>query len=406
MKAAVLEKIGAPLAIRELMFSPELGHLSFGQVVVRVLVSGICGAQLQEIDGDKGNAAHLPHLLGHEGCGIVETTGPGVNRVRVGDKVVLHWRQTAGIDAACPRYHGEEGYVTGGKVTTFCERAVISENRMTPVPAETPAEFCALLGCGLSTALGTIESEARVRFGESVLIIGCGGLGLNLIMAAKMAQASPIVGMDIHATKQAPAKSMGATEFWGHLPQSGAADSSLSERRFDVIVDTVGHPETMREALHLLSGTGRYIMVGQPKPGAGIMIENARHLFEGEGKTIKATQGGRFEPARDIPRYVRLQASGLFDYERIVSHRLALAQVNEGIELVRSGQAGRVMLHLAEDATAAAPGPARPEPQAALESFISGKIPPHLHDHYRHDISLMTAGFYEGLKCARGGMKR
>jgi Zn-dependent alcohol dehydrogenase len=336
MKAAILCEPNTPLIVDEVRL-PE--RLEYGQVLMRVLVSGICGAQLQEIAGLKGNIEHMPHLLGHEGCGIVEKTGPGVSRMAVGDKCVMHWRKAAGIDAAFPWYGWNE-VIGGGKVTTFNEKAVVSENRLTPVPPQTPNDLCALLGCSLSTALGTIETEAAVKFGESVLIVGVGGLGCNLIRCAKMANAYPIVAADVHESKRDLARILGADCY---LDFSGNWEY---HERFNVIIDTAGTNRSMEITLPFLAPSGRYIMVGQPKPGESIAMVNACHMFQGDGKTVKATQGGRFQPHLDIPRYVRLYEAGLLDLTHIITTRLPLNHINEGIDLVRTGQAGRVIIDM------------------------------------------------------------
>lgn len=337
MKAAVLTKLNAPLEVMDLTHSP----LSFGQVLVNVIASGICGAQLQEIRGEKGNEKFLPHLIGHEGVGKVAYVGEGVTRVKIGDRVVMHWRKAAGLEMS----RGERIYtappntqIGGGHVTTLCTRAIVSENRLTPVPHDTPDDLCALLGCGLSTALMTIEHEANLMMGEKVLIIGCGGLGANLILAAKLRQASYIVGIDAHPAKGKLAISIGAHLF------TDRPVADLSPRTFDVIVDTTGNYSAVRDAFPLLASGGRFIMVGQPKPGASVEIPFARSLFDGEGKRIIATQGGGFRPDRDIPRYVAMHKAGLLKLDGLVTHRVTLEDINEGIELVRSGSAGRVMV--------------------------------------------------------------
>ncbi len=344
MKAAILTAVNAPLVVADVTL-PE--KLEYGQVLVRVLVSGICGAQLQEIAGLKGNADHMPHLLGHEGCGIVEEIGPAVTRVKPGDKVVMHWRKAEGIEAPFPEYgwkHAKETgaytvneLVGGGRVTTLCEQAVISENRLTPVPADTPPELCALLGCSLSTALGTIESAAAVKFGESVLIVGVGGLGCNLIRCASMANAFPITATDIHDEKRNLALIMGADFFFNTAkkPVTGT---------FDVIIETSG--QGINSALHNLAPSGRFIMVGQPKPGQAVVMEDACHMFQGDGKHICATQGGGFRPHLDIPRYLRLNKAGILDTGGIITRRLSLDDINVGIDLVRAGQAGRVLIEM------------------------------------------------------------
>lgn len=339
MKAAILTAIGAPLTIGEV----NVREPGYGQVLVKILVSGICGAQLQEIDGLKGDPKHLPHLLGHEGCGIVEQCGPGITTVKAGDKVVMHWRKGEGIESEFPFYGWRGLEMRSGRVTTFSEQAIVSENRVTAVPQDTPEELCALFGCGLSTALGTIESEAEVKFGEKVLIVGCGGLGMNLILAAKLAQASVIGAIDVHASKQPAAFEMGATHFW--RPNGGIGHGLPSLFKFDVIIDTSGNAEALEWTIPLLAPSGRYVMIGQPKRGEPVSLENAQHFFEGDGKSLRATQGGRFSPARDIPRYVALYQAKLLQYAGIVSHRISLDGINEGIDAVRKGLAGRIMIY-------------------------------------------------------------
>lgn len=345
MKAALLTALNAPLEIVE----AGLTALQFGQVQVKVLVSGICGAQLQEIRGEK--VAPLPRFLGHEAAGIVEAVGVGVNTVSIGNRVVLHWRLGSGIESDFPRYivpaqlsnYSVPAYydtITSGKVVTFTEQAIVSENRCTAVPLDTPDELCALLGCGLSTALGVVENDARLRFGETVLILGVGGLGVNLIRACKLRQAGSITACDIHESKRQTAESMGAC--YVMADQIGVK----CESKFDVIIDTTGNEAVFQASLPLLDGGGRYVMVGQPKPGASLVMANAKHMFDGTGKSVCATQGGGFQPDRDIPKYVAMHKAGLLNLDGIVSERLPLAEINRGLDLVRQGQASRVMIYM------------------------------------------------------------
>lgn len=344
MKAAVLETINAPLQVAEVGLTP----LSFGQVLVKVLVSGICGSQLQEIAGNKGNAKFVPHLMGHEGCGMVEETGPGVTKVKKGDKVVMHWRKGDGIESDFPTYTYKGKPMRSGKVTTLNEYSIVSENRITPVPQDTPNELCALLGCGLSTALGTINQEADVKFGESVLIVGAGGLGVNLIKAARLAGAYPVVVVDVHENKKETCDAMGANLFINSKKNSiqDEIQKKFGVREMDVIIDTSGSKQAIEETIPLLSGIGRYIMVGQPRPGESIELHSALHLFGGDGKTILATQGGRFSPSKDILRYVALQKSGVLNIDGIITHRMKLDDINDAISIVRSGQAGRILVEM------------------------------------------------------------
>jgi S-(hydroxymethyl)glutathione dehydrogenase/alcohol dehydrogenase len=347
MRAAILTAHNEPLELREIEWAP----LRCGQVLVKILTSGICGAQLAEIRGDKNGSAPIPRLLGHEACGVVHDIGEGVATVRKGDRVVCHWRKGNGVESQFPMWiqtipHQPSGvFKSAGLITTFATHSVISENRLTSVPSDTPEGLCALLGCGLSTALGVIENEANPKIGESVLIIGCGGLGLNLILAAKLRGCGEIAVCDIH-DKEGVAKEVGADYFWqiDHRGICYHATSYLPPIKFDAMIDTTGDNQAIAHGIECLAPSGRFILVGQPKPGKDVTIPNARNLFAGDGCRIIATQGGRFSPSRDIPRYVAAWRAGRINLDGIVSHRLPLSKINEGLDLVRSGHAGRVLI--------------------------------------------------------------
>ena len=334
MKAAVLEEINEPLGIRDV----ELTELKVGQVLVKILVSGLCGAQLHEIRGHKGNAKFLPHLMGHEGCGIVEEVGPGVTTVKVGDKVVMHWRPGTGIESPFPSYVLDGKSMSSGKVTTLSEYSIVSENRVTTVPEDTPPELCAILGCALTTAMGIIDNEVDLKFGETVAVVGCGGVGLNLLQGASMKSACPIYAVEKNFDKKDLCFAAGATTF--------VDDINSIEEKVDVIIDTTGIPEVISACVSKLSGKGRMILVGQPAPGKGVEVMNAVNLFSGMGQTIKATQGGKTNPTEDIPRYVRMHKEGILDIESFVTHRFKLDQVNEAFDLLRSGNAGRIIIEI------------------------------------------------------------
>ena len=334
MKAAVLEEINEPLGIRDV----ELTELKVGQVLVKILVSGLCGAQLHEIRGHKGNAKFLPHLMGHEGCGIVEEVGPGVTTVKVGDKVVMHWRPGTGIESPFPSYVLDGKSMSSGKVTTLSEYSIVSENRVTTVPEDTPPELCAILGCALTTAMGIIDNEVDLKFGETVAVVGCGGVGLNLLQGASMKSACPIYAVEKNFDKKDLCFAAGATTF--------VDDINSIEEKVDVIIDTTGIPEVISACVSKLSGKGRMILVGQPAPGKGVEVMNAVNLFSGMGQTIKATQGGKTNPTEDIPRYVRMHKEGILDIESFVTHRFKLDQVNEAFDVLRSGNAGRIIIEI------------------------------------------------------------
>ena len=172
-KAAILVELKKPLVIEEIENQP----LRFGQVLVKILCSGICGAQINEIEGAKGPDKFLPHLLGHEATAMVVEVGEGVTAVKVGDRVVCHWRKGVGLQAPPGGYFSKSfPKINSGWVTTFSEYSVISENRLTPVPAEFDPEWGALLGCAVTTALGVINNNAKLGIGESIAVFGTGGV--------------------------------------------------------------------------------------------------------------------------------------------------------------------------------------------------------------------------------------
>ena len=334
MKAVLLEEIDAPLTVRDV----GLTDLKIGQVLVRVLVSGLCGAQLHEIRGHKGNARFLPHLMGHEGCGIVEKVGLGVNTVKVGDKVVMHWRPGSGMESPFPEYILDDQIISSGKVTTLSEYSIVSENRVTTIPPETSPVLAAMLGCSLTTALGIIDNECDLKFGESVAVIGCGGVGLNLIQAAQMKSASPIYAVDINENMSILSVMMGADSFVYNV--------SDILQKVDVILDTTGVPPVISSAYNKLAPSGRLILVGQPQPGAEVEIPNAVSMFDGAGKSIRATQGGGTDPEKDIPRYIALAEKGLLEYEGLHTNTFTLDEINDAFDLLRSGDAGRIMINI------------------------------------------------------------
>lgn len=343
MKAAILTELGAPLTVAELD-TPALG---VGQVLVKVFASGICGAQLGEISGAKGSDKWLPHLLGHEGGGVVLEIGLGVSMVKPGDHVVMHWRKGPGIEAAPPRYQWGDKTVGGGWVTTFNDVAVVSENRLTPIDKDIPFEIAALMGCAVTTALGMINNEAKLKIGESVAVAGCGGVGLNVIQAAVLVGGNPIIAIDKHKSKAKMAMSFGAT----HIISTGGGrkefDIALKDftngQGVDVFVDCTGSCEMISAGYDLIKPAGgRMILLGQPHHEECLTLPGMRQHYC--GKTILDSQGGLTNPAVDIPRYLALYKAGRLPLEQFITHRFPLEQVNEALDVVRSGQAGRVIL--------------------------------------------------------------
>ena len=335
--AAVLTELNKPLQLRQV----ETTTLTFGQVRVRVIVSGICGSQLHEISGAKGNARFLPHLMGHEGCGIVAELGPGVSEFSIGDKVVMHWRSGRGIESDFPKYTMNGEVFSSGKVNTLTEFAIVSENRLTKVPKDTQSELAALLGCSMTTALGLIENESNMKFGESVLVLGCGGVGLNVISASRLRGAGLIVGFDSQNSKKIITLKQGANAF--------SSKQSEITQQFDVIIDTTGSSELISWAFNHLSGHGRLIMVGQPRPKESLTFPNALGFFNGTGLNVRATQGGGVNPSKDIARYLNLFHANHLSIENLITHRFTLDQINKAFDTLLTGEAGRIMVQIGEE---------------------------------------------------------
>jgi len=338
--AAILVEQRQPLVLDEV----ELPPLGFGQVLVDIRVSRICGSQIGEIDGVKGPDRWLPHLLGHEGGGVVQEVGPEVRHLKPGDRVVLHWRPGAGIESRGPVYRWGQRTANAGCITTFNRYSVVSENRLTVVPPDTDFEVCSLLADTLTTGFGVINNDAHVKLGESVVIIGCGGIGLGVVLGAKLAGAHPIVAVDLHDHKLAKAREFGAT----HTINSTGHDFVTAVRDIlggvppDVVVDGTGLPAVLEKAFPLAAASGRVVIFGVMAHDRKLSLNTLPLHF---GKQLTGSHGGSSRPAEDIPRYLRMMRDGRFDPRGMVSHRIPLEQVNDGIAKMRSGEVIHCMIH-------------------------------------------------------------
>jgi S-(hydroxymethyl)glutathione dehydrogenase / alcohol dehydrogenase len=190
MKAALLVELNQPLVIAEVELPDQL---SFGQVLVKIHYSGICGSQINEIRGAKGEDKYLPHLLGHEGSGTVVAVGPGVKTVKPDDHVVLHWRPSDGLQADPPKYKWNGKPLNAGWITTFNEYGIVSENRLTPIPTMFDLRIAPLFGCAVTTGLGAVVNDAKLKIGESVVVFGVGGVGMKLFRGLAWFQRTPLL---------------------------------------------------------------------------------------------------------------------------------------------------------------------------------------------------------------------
>jgi S-(hydroxymethyl)glutathione dehydrogenase / alcohol dehydrogenase len=345
MQAAILVEQSKPLVVEEIGLPKAL---DVGQVLVKVHFSGVCGSQLGEIDGAKGEDKFLPHLLGHEGSGVVIETGPGVRRVNAGDKVVLHWRRGPGIEAAPPRYRWSGKSLNAGWVTTFNQYAIVSENRLTAIPGDSDIAVAALFGCAVTTGFGVVVNNAKVKIGESVVVFGAGGVGLNIVQAAALVTAYPIIAVDLFDNRLELARKMGAT----HVVNSALADAGkaileiVGPEGADVFIDNTGQPAIIELGYQLTGPQGRVTLVGVPRKGNDICIHSLPLHF---GKGLSGSHGGETAPERDIPRYHSMFRAGRLKLREIITDFYELAEINTAIQKMRDGSlAGRCLVRMME----------------------------------------------------------
>jgi S-(hydroxymethyl)glutathione dehydrogenase / alcohol dehydrogenase len=343
MQAAILTELRKPLTVAEVEL-PD--RLEVGQVLVKMHYSGICGSQLGEIDGVKGPDKYLPHLLGHEGSGTVVEIGPGVKHVAPGDKVVLHWRKGLGIESAPPGYRWDGRKLNAGWITTFNDYAVVSENRVTSIPADSDLRIAALFGCAVTTGFGVVVNNARVKIGESVVVFGAGGVGLNIVQAASLVCAYPIIAVDLHDNRLALAQKLGAT----HTINSAKVDAKLAIAQIvgsaglDVFIDNTGMPQIIETGYHLVKPNGRVILVGVPRAGNNVSFHSLPLHF---GKTLTGSHGGEAVPHEDIPRYQRLVDIGRIQLGDLLTGDFPLDRIDEAIAKMRDGSmSGRCLIAL------------------------------------------------------------
>lgn len=339
-KAAILYELNRPLVIEEI----DIPGLKPGQVLVKILYSGVCRAQYNEMIGLKGPDKFLPHLMGHEASAIVEDVGAGITKVKPGDYVALSWIKGDGLDGINAHYHKGDTVINAGGVTTFSEYSVVSENRVTKIDPRMPADMAAILGCAIVTGCGIIENTAHVQRGQSVVVFGAGGIGASVILGAVRRGCDPIFAVDIFDSKLQAAAALGATHIIN--PNDGSAlDAILAvcPDGVDCAVDASGHKLAMEAAFAAIRPGGICVIAGNMPKDERLEI----HPFELiKGKRLVGTWGGETVPQRDIPLYVEAYLDGQLPLESLVTHRLQLDQVNTAFDLLQSGQAGRILLEI------------------------------------------------------------
>jgi len=357
---AVLEVVGAsrpyaasrPLSVGEL----ELADPGPGEVLVRVEAAGVCHSDLSVVDGHR--ARPVPMLLGHEAAGRVVQLGEGVDDLAVGRRVTMTFLPRCGVCAGC-RTQGRLPCVAGtasntagtllsGRralsrdgapvhhhlgVSAFATHAVVDRASLVPVDDDVPPEVAAVLGCAVLTGGGALLNAVQPAEGESVVVVGLGGVGMSALLAAVALGRGPVIAVDALPHKLALALELGATS--AHTPAE-VAEQGL---RGDHALECAGHPRAFETAFAATRPGGRTVTVGLPDPAALAQISPA--LVTAEARTVIGSYLGSAVPARDVPRFVDWWRAGRLPIERLVTRRIRLADINEAMDDLAEGRAVR-----------------------------------------------------------------
>jgi alcohol dehydrogenase len=370
IRAAVLRRSGLPYPFIETkpltLETVELDPPGPGEVLVRIAAAGICHSDLSVVEGVRPRP--LPMVTGHESAGIVEEVGPQVEDLRPGDHVVSVFVPMCGHCLPCAegrpalcepggrsnvngtllsgarRLHCESvplSHQTG--VSCFAEYAVMSRHSLVKVEADLPLEEAALFGCAVLTGVGAVFNSARVRPGGTVAVIGLGGVGLAGVMGAVAAGAGRIIAIDTNEQKLAVAKTFGATDVFNaadeHVVQ---AVRDATQGGVDTVVELAGAVAALELGYQIARRGGELVTAGLPPPQARFAIPAV--TLTGEERTIRGSYMGSAVPIRDLPRYIGLYRRGLLPVDRLVTHRMALADINLGMDRLHQGQAIRQLI--------------------------------------------------------------
>jgi S-(hydroxymethyl)glutathione dehydrogenase/alcohol dehydrogenase len=356
VRAAVLSAAHAPVVVE----SVNLEAPRAGEVLVRYRASGVCHSDLHVVDGDWERP--MPVVLGHEGAGLVEAVGPGVQHVRPGDQVVLTWLYPCGACALCARGRswlcesstahqhvladGSTRFSRPGgsalfqylAIGTLAEAAVVPAAACVPMPKEVPSDVAAMIGCGVATGVGAVFNTARVTPGSAVCVVGCGGVGLSAVMGAALAGAHPIVAVDLAAAGRQLAKDVGATHA---VPATGEWPREVRARTggVDFAFDCIGSPRVVRSLTRTLLPGGTIVLVGMTAQGVSVPVDGYR--FPDRGYALLGCSYGSSVASVDFPRLARLYLAGRLPLDRLIRRRIGLDQVNAALDAMRRREGGR-----------------------------------------------------------------
>ncbi|MEU8396304.1 alcohol dehydrogenase catalytic domain-containing protein [Nonomuraea sp. NPDC048892] len=361
MRAAVLTAFHAPLEIREV----EIADPAAGEVRVQIKASGVCGSDLKAIDGKSPVVSKPPFILGHESAGVVESVGTGITSVKPGDHVIIAMNGPCGPCGRCRscgagRFHlctgpsrlptimgGAPRVTLDGEETrrfigigSFAEYAVVPEPMCVKIGKSAPFDAMCLLACGVVTGVGAVLNVAQVPPGATVLVVGCGGVGLNVIQGAVLAGATTIVAADVAERKLKLAEQFGATHavLASDLPQQV---NELVRGGVDYAFDVTGVPGVLAQAFAATQPGGTTVMVGSPPKGHPMELDTGL-LFA--SRRLMGTQGGDAAPHRDLPMLAAQYARGHLDLNALITERLPLDQINDAVAHVRQGTVARTVI--------------------------------------------------------------
>jgi len=357
VKGVIARSKGAPVEVVDVVV-PDPGP---GEAVVQVQACGVCHTDLHYREG--GINDEFPFLLGHEAAGVVEAVGPGVTEVEPGDFVVLNWRAVCGQCRACAKGKQQYCFATHNAVQpmtltdgtplspalgigAFVEKTLVAAGQCTKVDPQAPATAAGLLGCGVMAGFGAAVNTGGISRGDSIAVIGCGGVGNAAIAGAALAGASTIIAVDVDDRKLEWAKGFGAT----HTVNSREEDAVEAIRRLtggfgaDVVVDAVGRPETYEQAFYARDLAGTVVLVGVPTPDLQITLP-LLDVF-GRGGALKSSWYGDCLPSRDFPMLVDLAQQGRFPLSDFVTETIGLKDVEDAFEKMHKGEVLRSEVEL------------------------------------------------------------
>ncbi|GAA3428323.1 S-(hydroxymethyl)mycothiol dehydrogenase [Streptosporangium sandarakinum] len=357
VQGVVARAKGEPVSL-ETIHVPDPGP---GEAVVNIQACGVCHTDLHYREG--GINDEFPFLLGHEAAGVVEAVGEGVTEVAPGDYVILNWRAVCGECRACRRgrpwycfnTHNATQRMTledGTPLTpalgigAFIEKTLVAAGQCTKVDRQAPATAAGLLGCGVMAGIGAAINTGAVTRGDSVAVIGCGGVGDAAVHGARLAGATKIIAVDVDDRKLGWAKEFGAT----HTINSRDADPVEAIRELtggngaDVVIEAVGRPETYRQAFYARDLAGTVVLVGVPTPEMTVELP-LLDVF-GRGGALKSSWYGDCLPSRDFPMLIDLYLQGRLDLDRFVSETIGLGDVEEAFAKMHRGEVLRSVVVL------------------------------------------------------------